>query len=191
MTRDVLLESTLPGGQTLRIVQGDLTDEKVDAIVNAANERLAHGGGVAGAIARKGGHIIQKESTDWVHEHGPVTTGTAAITAAGNLTTKHVIHAVGPVWRGGTAREKEQLADAVQSALSIADQHGLASISLPGISSGIFGFPKPLCAEIMLKAVQGFLLAHPSSSLEEINLVNIDRKTASIFSEEAARQLGS
>ena len=105
MTRRVLLERAIPGARTLRIVQGDLTEEQVDAIVNAANERLAHGGGVAGAIVRKGGRIIQDESSAWVRDHGPVTTGTAAITGAGKLKAKKVIHAVGPVWRGGDSGE--------------------------------------------------------------------------------------
>jgi O-acetyl-ADP-ribose deacetylase (regulator of RNase III) len=190
MTRNVLLEAALPGGQILRIVQGDLTEEQVDAIVNAANERLAHGGGVAGAIVRKGGRIIQDQSTAWVHEHGPVTTGTAAITAAGSLPAKNVIHAVGPVWRGGDAGEEDRLASAVQSALSIADKHKLASISLPGISSGIFGFPKPLCAKVMLQAVESYFADHPDSLVIEVNLVNIDSRTAEIFHAEAERQFG-
>ena len=191
MTRRVLLERALPGARTLRIVQGDLTEEQVDAIVNAANERLAHGGGVAGAIVRKGGRIIQDESSAWVRDHGPVTTGTAAITGAGKLKATNVIHAVGPVWRGGDSGEEDKLASAVQSALQIADQHGLTSISLPGISSGIFGFPKPLCAKVMLQAVESYFADHPDSCISEVNLINIDSQTAKIFHAEAASRLGS
>ena len=191
MTRNVLLERVLLGAQTLRIVQGDLTEEQVDAIVNAANERLAHGGGVAGAIVRKGGRIIQEESSAWVRDHGPVTTGTAAITAAGSLKARHVIHAVGPVWRGGDSGEEDKLAGAVQSALQIADQHGLASISLPGISSGIFGFPKPLCAKVMLRAVESYFADHPDSCIGEVNLINIDTRTAEVFHAEATRHFGA
>jgi len=185
MTHDVLFEFSLPSGRTIRIMRGDLTAERVDAIVNAANEHLAHGGGVARAIVRKGGRVIQKESTAWVREHGPVRTGTAAMTSAGKLPATKVIHAVGPVWRGGESEEKEDLANAVQSALALASEHKLVSISLPAISSGIFGFPKKLCAQVILKAVDEFFQKHPDASVKEVNLVNIDRPTAMIFSQEA------
>src|SRR5262245_10239962 len=92
---------TRPDGRVLRVIEGDITEQDVDAIVNAANEMLAHGGGVAGAIARKGGPQITSESRRWVEEHGRVPTGGAAITGGGNLKARYVIHAVGPVWRGG------------------------------------------------------------------------------------------
>jgi len=187
MTRDVLFEFSIPSGQTVRIVHGDLTEEQVDAIVNAANEHLAHGGGVAGAIVRKGGEVIQEESTAWVREHGPVRTGTAAITGAGRLPAAKVIHAVGPVWRGGKSGEEEDLASAVQSALALASELDLVSISLPAISSGIFGFPKELCAQVILKAVGEFFQKHPDASVKEVNLVNIDHHTSSVFSQEAQR----
>jgi len=185
MTRDVLFEFSLTSGQTVRIVHGDLTKEQVDAIVNAANEHLAHGGGVAGAIVRKGGRVIQEESAAWVREHGPVRTGTAAMTNAGRLPAAKVIHAVGPVWRGGKSGEEEDLANAVQSALALASEHKLATVSLPAISSGIFGFPKKLCAQVILKAVGEFFHKHPDASVKEVNLVNIDHHTSSIFNQEA------
>lgn len=185
MTRDILFEFSLPSGQTVRVVHGDLTEEQVDAIVNAANEHLAHGGGVAGAIVRKGGRVIQEESTAWVREHGPVRTGTAAMTGAGRLSASKVIHAVGPVWRGGESGEEEDLASAVQSALTLANEHKLVSISFPAISSGIFGFPKKLCAQVILEAVGEFFQKHPDASVKEVNLVNIDHHTSSIFSQEA------
>jgi len=190
MTRRILFEHTTPAGQVIRVVQGDLTDEAVDAIVNAANEHLAHGGGVAGAIVRKGGYEIQEESSAWVAQHGPVRTGTAAITGAGRLPARYVIHAVGPVWAGGTRGEDEKLASAVRSALELADQHRLRSISMPGISSGIFGFPKERCARIMIETVRRYLEEHPGTSLREINFCNIDATTAEIFAAEAGRQLG-
>lgn len=190
MSRRILFEHTTPAGRTIRVVQGDLTDEAVDAIVNAANEHLAHGGGVAGAIVRKGGYEIQKESSEWVAKHGPVRTGTAAITGAGRLPARYVIHAVGPVWAGGTRGEDEKLASAVRSALALADQHGLHSISMPGISSGIFGFPKDRCARIMIATVRSYLAEHPDTSLREINFCNIDAATAEIFAAEAERQFG-
>ena len=149
--RQILFEHTTPGGQVIRVVQNDLTTEAVDAIVNAANEHLAHGGGVARAISRKGGPVIQQESSAWVCEHGPVPTGSAAITGAGSLPCRYVIHAVGPVW--GSGDEQAKLASAVRSALDLAGEHELRSVSMPGISSGIFGFPKPLCARVMLRAM--------------------------------------
>ncbi|MBN1933958.1 MAG: macro domain-containing protein [Anaerolineae bacterium] len=184
MTRQILSEHKRPGRRIIRIVQGDLTEERVDAIVNAANEQLAHGGGVAGAIAQKGGPSIQQESDDWVREHGPVATGSAAITGAGALPARYVIHAVGPVW--GSGHEEVKLASAVQSALDLAEQHELESIAMPGISSGIFGFPKPLCAQVMLQTILEWFSERKETSLREINLCNIDTRTARIF-EQAAR----
>ena len=187
--RQILLECTTSEGQTIRIVQGDLTAEAVDAIVNAANERLAHGGGVAGAISRRGGPVVQQESTAWVREHGPVSTGSAAITGAGALPCRYVIHAVGPVW--GSGDEEAKLASAVRSALDRADENGLRSVSMPGISSGIFGFPKPLCAKVMLRTIGAWLADHPKSSVREVNACNIDALTARLFAEEAEAQFGA
>jgi O-acetyl-ADP-ribose deacetylase (regulator of RNase III) len=184
--RQVLLEHTTPVGQIIRVVQGDLTAEVVDAIVNAANERLAHGGGVAGAISRSGGPIVQQESDAWVREHGPVPTGSAAITGAGALPCRYVIHAVGPVW--GSGDEEAKLASAVRSSLDLAGEKGLHSVSMPGISSGIFGFPKPLCAQVMLRAIGDWLAEHPESSVREVNACNIDVVTARLFAEEAEAQ---
>jgi len=187
MSRQILLEHYTPAGQLIRIVQGDLTEEPVDAIVNAANEHLAHGGGVAGAIVRKGGPEIQAESDHWVREHGPVRTGTAAITDAGRLPARYVIHAVGPVWRN-RGDEDALLTSAVTSALTLAAQHGVRSISLPAISSGIFGFPKARAARVILDAVESFLAAHSQGSIQEVNLCNVDDLTARLFLEEARRR---
>ena len=187
--RQVLFESATPEGQIIRVVQGDLTAEAVDAIVNAANERLAHGGGVAGAISRKGGPVVQQESDAWVRAHGPVPTGSAAITVAGALPCRHVIHAVGPVW--GSGDEELKLASAVRSALDLAGENGLRSVSMPGISSGIFGFPKPLCAKVMLRAIGEWLAEHPEGSVREVNACNIDALTARLFAEEAEAQFAA
>jgi putative ATPase len=181
----VLHTLTRPDGRVVRVVQGDITEEDVDAVVNAANERLAHGGGVAGAIVRKGGHQIQEESRRWVEEHGPVPTGGAAITGAGSLKARHVIHAVGPVW--GVGNEEALLARAVTSALALADENGLRSISIPAISTGIFGFPKALGAQVILRTVLGYLHAHPNSSVREVRLCNIDRATTELFVEGAKK----
>ena len=184
--RQILLEHVLEDGQIVRVVQGDLTAETVDAMVNAATEHLMHGGGVAGAISRRGGPVIQRESTAWVRAHGPVPTGSAAITAAGSLPCRFVIHAVGPIW--GTGDEEAKLASAVHSALDLADERELRSISMPGISSGIFGFPKPLCAHVMLGAILEWLGEHPESSVREVNACNIDGETARLFEAEARRR---
>jgi len=181
----ILHTHTRPDGRVVRVVQGDITEEEVDAIVNAANEHLAHGGGVAGAIARKGGREIQDESRQWVQEHGHVPTGSAAITGAGKLKARYVIHAVGPVW--GTGNEEARLRRAVKSALALADEHGLGSVSLPAISTGIFGFPKALGVQAILGAVQEFLDEHSDSSLTEVRLCNIDRATSELFVEEAKK----
>jgi len=123
--------------------KGDLTEETSEAIVNAANGRLAHGGGVAGAISRNGGPTIQDESDDWIRDYGDVLTGDVAFTSAGELAAKFVIHAVGPIWSARNASKCEnQLRNAVTNSLRCADQLGVSSISIPAISSGIFGFPK-------------------------------------------------
>ncbi len=177
MKRKVLHEKCFAGGAIIRVVQGDLTQEPVDAIVNAANNQLAHGGGVAGAIVRAGGREIQRESAAWVQQHGPVPTGSAAITGAGRLRCRYIIHTVGPVWRN-EGDEDELLASAVTSALKLAAEHGIQTISLPGISTGIFGFPKQRGARIILEAV---LAASARWAFREINLTNVDRETANIF----------
>ena len=174
---------TFTNGQRLEIVHGDITTETVDAIVNAANERLAHGGGVAGVISRKGGPDIQRESDAWVREHGPIPHEKPAYTGAGRLPCRYVIHAVGPVW--GTGGEQAKLASAVRAALDLADEYGLNSVSMPGISSGIFGFPKPLCAQVMLGTISAWLAGHPESSVRVVNTCNIDDETAQIFLAEA------
>ncbi|MDZ7296341.1 MAG: macro domain-containing protein, partial [candidate division KSB1 bacterium] len=127
---------------TIELVQGDITEMDTDAIVNAANERLAHGGGVAGAIVRKGGPVIQEESNAWVRAHGRVPTGGAAITSGGSLKARFVIHAVGPVM--GSGNEGEKIRQATLASLRLAEEHNLASIAFPAISTGIFGCPMDL-----------------------------------------------
>lgn len=171
----VLRRSALSPGGALCLVRGDITDEHVDAIVNAANERLQHGGGVAGAIARRGGPAIQQES-DAI---GYVPTGEAATTGAGALPCRYVIHAVGPVW--GSGDEDAKLRSAVQSALREADRVGAASISLPAISSGIYGFPKDRCAQVMMAAIADYLQEHPDTVLAEVRLCLWDEPTVQAF----------
>jgi O-acetyl-ADP-ribose deacetylase (regulator of RNase III) len=129
---------------SVELVRGDITEMDTDAIVNAANQYLQHGGGVAGAIVRKGGRVIQEESD----RIGGTHVGDAVITGAGALKAKHVIHAVGPMM--GEGDEDRKLRDATLNSLKVADEHGLASISFPAISTGIFGYPLDRCARIML-----------------------------------------
>lgn len=136
----------------VELVEGDITTMQVDAVVNAANSKLEHGGGVAGAIARKGGPTIQEESDVWVKAWGgEVSVGSCAITSGGNLPARYVIHAVGP--RMGEGDEDAKLRKATLSALRMADQHNLRSIAFPAISTGIFRYPLERCAEIMISTV--------------------------------------
>ncbi|MHA1270955.1 MAG: macro domain-containing protein [Candidatus Helarchaeota archaeon] len=128
----------------IKLIKGDITNQETDAIVNAANARLQLGGGVAGAIRRKGGPKIQEEC----NKIGGTYVGGAVITTGGNLKAKYVIHAVGP--RMGEGNEDEKLKNATINSLKLADKHGLKSIAFPAISTGIFGFPLDRCAKIML-----------------------------------------
>jgi O-acetyl-ADP-ribose deacetylase (regulator of RNase III) len=156
-------------------VQGNITAEQVDAIVNAANSHLQHGGGLAAAICRKGGPSIQRES----NAIGFVPTGGAAATGAGDLPCRYVIHAVGPVW--GTGDEDAKLRSAVLSALSEAERLHAQTVSLPAISSGIFGFPKDRCARVILSAVRDYLEAHAETVLSEVRLCLYDEPSVQAF----------
>ncbi|RPI90732.1 MAG: macro domain-containing protein [Chloroflexi bacterium] len=175
----LLVEHNLPTGQTIQIIQGDLTTEEVDAIVNAANEHLQHGGGVAWAISKKGGPAIQKESDAWIRHRGPVTHARPAWTSGGRLPAKYVIHAVGPVW--GDGDEEDKLESAVTGSLRVADELKCASIALPAISTGIFGFPKERAARIIFSAVENYFVENTSSGLRQVRLVLFDRSTIDIF----------
>jgi len=173
----VVAEKTIEG-KILRLIQGDITVRNVDAIVNAANSHLQHGGGVAGAIVKKGGQIIQEES----NKIGYTPVGTAVITTAGKLPSKFVIHAVGP--RMGEGDEDNKLKNAVLSSLKLASEKGLKSISLPAISSGIFGFPKDRCAEILIKEALNHISGNQKSSLQLIEFCVYDDLTKGYFERE-------
>ncbi|MDR3574184.1 MAG: macro domain-containing protein [Anaerolineaceae bacterium] len=179
------LSYTYPSGQKLEIVQGDITRESVDAIVNAANSHLQHGAGVAGAILRRGGYQIQQESLEWVRQHGQVKNAEPAYTGAGKLPCRYVIHAVGPVW--GEGDEDAKLSSAIRGSLQVADRLELASIAFPAISTGIFGFPKDRAARIFLETLQGYFTDNPSSGLKLVRLTLYDRPSLAIFLDEAAR----
>jgi O-acetyl-ADP-ribose deacetylase (regulator of RNase III) len=176
-----IIEEHRIGDRILRLVQGDITERNADAIVNAANSYLQHGGGVAGAIVRKGGSVIQEESD----KIGFTAVGTAAITTAGRLPAKFVIHAVGP--RMGEGDEDNKLRSAVLSSLRLASRKRLTSISLPAISSGIFGFPKDRCANILIQTAVDFLNSHGESSLRLIEFCIYDDLTLGYFKEEFAK----
>jgi len=172
---------TFPSGQRLEVAQGDITAETTDAIVNAANRYLEHGSGVAGAIVRRGGLQIQAESSQWVREHGPVTHRQPAYTQAGTLPCRYVIHAVGPVWSEGD--EEAKLGDAIRGSLRLADQLNLRSIAFPAISTGIYRFPIPLAARVILASISGYLADTPNTHLELIRLVLFDRETWRAFAD--------
>jgi O-acetyl-ADP-ribose deacetylase (regulator of RNase III) len=171
----VILENHLAAGVRLQLVEGDLTEEAVDAIVNAANSRLEHGGGVAGAISRRGGPQIQAESNEWVHRFGPVRHDYPAYTSGGRLPCRYVIHAVGPVW--GEGDEDAKLAAAVHGSLQRAEELKLQSLALPAISTGIYGFPKQRAATVILGAIQEYFAGRQRGSLETVRLTLIDQPT--------------
>ena len=168
-----IIDDFMVNGDTLlRLVEGDITDRKVDVIVNAANSNLIHGAGVAGAIVRKGGKIIQEESS----RIGFVKVGSSAITSSGNLQCKAVIHTVGP--KMGEGNEDEKLRNAINSCLELATQKAFKSISIPAISSGIFGFPKDRCAKILVNETINFLTRRedlpPNIKIVEFCLLDIE-----------------
>ena len=175
---NILAEKILETGQTLQIAQGDITLENVDAIVNAANEHLQHGGGVAWAIVRRGGDSIQDESDAWIRKHGLVPHSRPAWTSGGTLPARYVIHAVGPVW--GDGDEDAKLSAAVTGSLRVADELGIQSIAFPAISTGIFGFPKERAAGIMLKSFKEYF-EKESSNLKIVRLTLFDDATTQAF----------
>ena len=175
----ILREKTLPGGQIFQVTQGDITTENVDAIVNAANERLEHGGGVAWAISRAGGPKIQIESAEWVQQHGPVSHAEPAYTSGGRLSSRYIIHAVGPLW--GEGDEDAKLAAAVRGSLWRADELAVTSIALPAISTGIYNFPKERAAKIIMSGIETYFSENPASSIKLIRLTLLDQHTVNAF----------
>jgi len=175
----VLTECNLPTGQTIQIIQGDITIEAVDAIVNAANDHLQHGGGVAWAISKKGGATIQQESDAWIRGHGLVSHSHPAWTSGGLLPAKYIIHAVGPVW--GDGDEDNKLESAVTGSLRVADDLQCSSIAFPAISTGIFGFPKDRAAGIIFSAIENYFQNNSASGIKIVRLVLYDQPTVDAF----------
>lgn len=164
---------------TLELVEGDITDLDVEAIVNAANENLILGGGVAGTIKRRGGPSVQEECK----RIGSTPVGTAVITGAGKMKFKHVIHAVGP--KMGEGDEDRKLSAAVRSSLALADRHGLKSVAIPAISTGNFGFPMERCARILLTEVHRYLQG--GTKLQRVIVCLYDEPTWKLFARELRR----
>ena len=175
----------------LSLYNGDITDEAVDAIVNAANERLQHGAGVAAAIVRKGGRQIQEESNRLIIRYGTLNVGGAVYTSGGTLSCRYVIHAVGPEWyRHGKDMSRSLLCQSCLESLALAVKLNLSSIALTAISSGIFGMPKDTCAEVMFLAIEEFSSSEGAkfSTLRDVRIVIIDEPTLSVFQEEFAKR---
>mmetsp|Transcript_144612 Transcript_144612/g.252084 ORF Transcript_144612/g.252084 Transcript_144612/m.252084 type:complete len:442 (-) Transcript_144612:109-1434(-) len=178
--RSIKASKLLKGGQVVYIVQGDLTQEKVGAIVNAANGLLQHDAGLARAICNAGGNVIQEECDTYINTYKQVKTGRVVWTRAGDLPCKWVLHAVGPIWMGGSNQEPELLEECIYNCLTAADEKKVDSISIPAVSSGIFGFPKKLCAQIILRTVYDYFWTN-KSGIKKVSLTNTDDETVDIF----------
>jgi len=164
----------------VKLIQGDITRQETDAIVNAANSSLMGGGGVDGAIHRAGGPAILEECRRIIAKIGRLETGKAVITTGGRLKAKYVIHTVGPVWHGGGKGEPELLASAYRESLKLASEYGLKSISFPSISTGAYGYPVAEAAKVALQTVIGFLHQH-DTSLQEVYFVLYDSRTYDVY----------
>ncbi len=169
------------GKATLRILRGDITDQEVDAIVNAANPTLMGGGGVDGAIHRKGGHAILEECKKIRANEYPdgLPTGKAVLTTGGLLKAKHVIHTVGPVWRGGGGSEADLLADAYRNSIKLAIERDLKTVAFPSISTGAYGYPIRDASRIALKTVKELL--EKEDRLEEVRFVLFTEEIYDVF----------
>jgi O-acetyl-ADP-ribose deacetylase (regulator of RNase III) len=150
-------------GRTLELHQGDITDQETTAIVNAANSQLAGGGGVDGAIHRRGGPQIMAETRRRYPQGCP--TGSAVVSGGGQLKAQYVIHAVGPVWRGGTAGEPQQLASAYRRCLELAEEQGCESVAFPSLSTGAYRYPIDQASRVALTTIMEFLKTHERPSL--------------------------
>jgi len=173
------MRSLVVAGTTLTALRADLTRQEVDAIVNAANEHLDHGGGLAGAIVRAGGGEIQDESDRWVAEHGPLTPGRAAVTGAGRLPARCVVHVAGPRHREGQDNAG-LLRIAARAALDAASSAGCRTVALPAISAGVFGYPPADAARVVATEAAAWAEDHPGS-LDEIRLIGYDTAAEEAF----------
>jgi O-acetyl-ADP-ribose deacetylase (regulator of RNase III) len=166
----------------LAVIQGDITRQATEAIVNAANSGLTGGGGVDGAIHRAGGPVILEECKQIVARQGRLPTGKAVITSGGNLPAKHVIHTVGPIWHGGNRGEAALLESAYRESLKLAAEQKLTSISFPSISTGAYGYPVAEAAKIAIKAAASFL-TEQATSVKEVVFVLFDSRTYETYAD--------
>ena len=164
------------GQSVLELVEGDITQQDTEALVNAANEQLRVGGGVDGAINRAGGPKIQEEA----RKIGRCPTGQAVITTGGNLKARYVIHTVGPIYRDGHSGEPELLASAYRESLKIASQRGIKSLAFPSLSTGVYGYPVADAARVALTTVKDYLTQHPE--IELVRFVLFGKPTFEAFS---------
>lgn len=172
---------TMATQNKIEIIKGDITKVAVDAIVNAANTSLLGGGGVDGAIHRAGGNTILDDCRKIIAKQGGCKTGEAVITTAGNLPAKFVIHTVGPVWNGGNNNEKEKLANCYKNSLQLAIDNNCKTIAFPGISTGIYKFPKQDAAVIAMETVVTFL--SNSNKIDKVIFVCFDEDYFQLLSE--------
>ncbi|KAM4626688.1 protein mono-ADP-ribosyltransferase PARP9-like [Discoglossus pictus] len=172
-------KKTLPNGLRISVQKDDMTRQNADAVVNAANEMLLHGGGLAFALAKAGGPVVTQESKRYISNFGPLQTGSIAVTSGGNLPCKKIIHAVGPQWSSFNRRKSEvQLKEAIKNILKyVKNDNSIRSVAIPAVSSGIFGFPLDECADIIVSTVNQFTLEEKCDHLREVRLVNNDDKT--------------
>jgi O-acetyl-ADP-ribose deacetylase (regulator of RNase III) len=168
----------------ITLVQGDITREKVDAIVNAANTGLRGGGGVDGAIHRAAGPALAEECRRIRESQGGCPTGTAVITSGGSLPARYVIHTVGPVWQGGDRGEPELLHNCYTNALKLAEEHDLRTIAFPSISTGVYGYPIAKAVAVAFAAV----LAHPAESVQEVRFVLFSDHDFGVYRSEQERR---
>jgi O-acetyl-ADP-ribose deacetylase (regulator of RNase III) len=173
------------GNAIVRLVRGDITEMETEAIVNAANSSLMGGGGVDGAIHRRGGPQILEEckrirATEWPQG---LPTGRAVITSGGNLKARYVIHTVGPIWRGGNRGESELLAQAYQNSLRLAVAKGLKTVAFPSISTGAYGYPIEDACRVALEAVKEFL--EKEDNLDEVIFALFSESAFEVYADKA------
>jgi O-acetyl-ADP-ribose deacetylase (regulator of RNase III) len=184
------MEIDFPHGKKLRLVVGDITKIRVDAIVNAANAGLRGGGGVDGAIHRAGGPAIMRELDGIRASSGGCATGSAVATGAGSLPAQYVFHAVGPIYRDGSHGEPEQLANCYRTCLDLAERHGVRTISFPAISTGAYGYPLEEAAAIALDTIAARLRS-PDCPLQDVLLILFDQAAYALHARIATNRITS
>ncbi|KAM3917002.1 protein mono-ADP-ribosyltransferase PARP9 [Leptodactylus fuscus] len=185
-------EKRLLQGPQISVWRDDLTRQDVDVVVNAANEYLDHIGGLAYALVEAGGQQINRESEDWIKQNGRLSVGAIAVTSAGRLPSRRIVHVVGPRWSTGVEDKcKAQLQEAIRNVLrSVMLQTDVHSVAIPAVSSGIFGFPLDLCADIIVRTVHTVCSSEDKGRLREIRLVNHDDKTVGAMRAACEKILG-